>query len=123
MQRNRPVYSIPVKDEVLQFTLKPTSIKVREEVNEALAAQVEAIRAKAKEVLDANAEEMTLEELQALRLSEFDQYRLDFELFKLLTDGPHEKLVIEEFDVKITEQAKADFLPESSKTVRTLLSF
>jgi hypothetical protein len=43
-----------------------------------------------------------------------------FERFKLVTSGPHDQLVFDEFDIQVAEEAIDDFLPQYVKTTRRL---
>ena len=89
------------------FTLKATSPRNRKIVNAFFEEQGEKIN----ELMDVDPDSIeSLEQLSAI----YDEYESYFKLFHLLTDGPHEKLDFEDFDVKVAEVAIRDFFPEAT---------
>jgi hypothetical protein len=94
----KPTYSVNGET----FTLKPTTVKNRQLVEE----------------FGQKLTEFTDEELENR-----DEYTTYFELFKLITEGPHDKIVFEEFDVKVGEEAYDDFLPKARRTALALTGF
>lgn len=77
------------------FTLKVTSPRNRKIVNEILEY-----------------ENVPADDEAAVQ----DEYRLYLDLFIAITDGPHDKLDFEDFDVKASEAALADFFPSAVAT-------
>lgn len=94
------------------FKILPTTIGNRQKVSDAIDAAFSSVGVNADSV-------STLSGL----LSAFDEIVLFFELFKLITEGPHEKLVLEEFDQKIGEDALEVFSPAASVTMMKQIGF
>ena len=86
----------------LEFTLKPTTVRNRQKLEEFTRAQ----------------EQKTDEDLKRE-----DEYLPLFEAFILVTDGPHDKLKFEDFDIKVAEVAIQDFLPNSRKIAMALAGY
>lgn len=86
----------------LEFTLKPTTVRNRQKLEAFTRAQ----------------EEKTDEELK-----KEDEYLPLFEVFQIVTDGPHDKLKFEDFDIKVAEVAINDFLPNSRKIALALAGY
>lgn len=54
---------------------------------------------------------------------EFDEFEFHFRLFCALTEGPHDKLNMRKFNIKVTQKAQDDFLSDAQKTANSLMSF
>lgn len=89
----------------LQFTLKPTTPKNRR-----------AFCAYERDYI----EELRDPENQAKSVDEVYERmeRNVFERFKLATEGPHDEIVFDDFDVNLAEEAIQDFLPHYMKMMR-----
>lgn len=127
----KPTYTVQGK----VFVLKPTSRRNREAVQRFLELEHNQLRERA-DALKNNARRSDLIFLQEndkynpeehgkipeeIKIEEEDDYRFYFEFFRVLTDGPHDDLDFDDFDIKITEQVRDDFLPERYK-MATLLA-
>lgn len=54
---------------------------------------------------------------------EQDQFEMYWDLFHLLTEGPHEELDREHFNEKLGEAALADFMPQAVRTMMEQTGF
>ena len=107
---NKPVY----KEQGLEFVLKRTTPKNRKEVETYFEKYGEGMVEKIRRLrMISKGKEISLDGLDGFP----DEYETYFDLFKILTVGPHDKLDFEDFDVKVAEQALADFLPSAKRTV------
>lgn len=105
-----------------KFVVKETTIKNRNFVQLRLREYTEAIQASARRIMeDPEVLLMSEEEINKLQGDAFDRYKMEFDMFCWLTEGPHSELDIENFNIKYTEAAKASFLPASNSTTEMLL--
>lgn len=91
-----------------EFTLKPTTIRNRRAVTSYLSESTKRL---------AETDTENIEDIGDL-IERFDEFRMFFDIFRIVTDGPHDKIDFEDFDVKLGEVALADFFPTA--TVMTL---
>lgn len=106
------------------FAVKDTTKRNRDEIAKHLNVYQEQIQQAAEKLVDAaNDDGLELDEIDKLDIPDFDKYDLDFKMFCWLTTGPHDLLDPDDFNVKMTEVARAAFLPESSTTTDVLLQF
>lgn len=128
----KPVYKVQGHE----FVLKETSPDVRDEINEFMREYQQGLLAKS-EAVKVNLDRQTLLQKQRAGIYdpekdgpipdeievEFDEYEFYFRLFCALTRGPHDKLNPRQFDIKVAEAAKDDFLPEGYKIANSLMLF
>lgn len=70
---------------------------------------------------DMDLEKMTMDDINNIKVENFDKYALDFEMFCWLTEGPHDQLEPEDFNVKLTDAARTAFLSDSGTITDVLL--
>jgi len=107
-------YTRPIYDEQGgQFQLKKTSPRNREKLRDYLDERTERM-VEREEAL----EEQANGNLDVSLPDPVDQYALYWDLFVMLTEGPHDEIERRDFDEKLGEKVLSDFVPQG---VRTLL--
>jgi hypothetical protein len=101
-----------------EFTLRPTTVRTRKTLQDLYRQQ-------AQEEVDSLDALDTLEETgEVSDLREpLDEYRWYFDLFCTLTEGPHDMLDFEDFDIKCGERVLSDFLPAATRTLMQQTGF
>lgn len=108
----------------LKFTLKPTTVANRKRLESYLeSARDEMIRNadlavqrwERERALIESRTDPDIEIPDEPEESDRDEYQTAFDMFVLLTDGPHEQLSFEDFDIKYAEDALENFLPSASR--------
>ena len=105
----RPIY----EEQGEQFQLKKTSPRNREKLRDYLNERTERM-VEREEAL----EEQANGNLDVSLPEPVDQYALYWDLFVMLTEGPHDEIDRQDFDEKLGEKVLSDFVPQG---VRTLL--
>lgn len=115
-------FTVKCKDgEKREFVVKETTAKNRDFIHEKLAEYQKTVQEAAQALLEVtDLEKMDLDQIKELQITTFDKYGLDFQQFCWLTEGPHEMLDPADFNIKLTEAARAAFLPESGTTIDVL---
>lgn len=108
MKIRKPVYEI---EGVGAFKLQPTSPHFRKLASEIMTGNhLEMVKA-----FELN-EESSVFDFEALA-EQFDTYRVYFDLFCALTDGPHDKLDYQTFDQHYAEAVIRDFFLPATVTM------
>lgn len=100
------------------FKIVKTSKKNRARVREYFAERNDRIR-EVEEMTQAHAVGERLDE----DIPEIDDFEVYWDLFVMLTDGPHDEIDRDDFDEKLGEAVYADFLPQAKKTRLQLQGF
>jgi len=107
---NKPIYEVQGLRFVLGATT-PARRKALKAINDARDEAVQAYIEACETALAAGEAEPEVPEGLG------DDYRYLFDVFCALTEGPHDALDFDAFDVKYGEAALADFLPASAATM------
>ena len=105
------------------FVLAPTTPKRRDALDALIKAKDEEQRDFVAAVSAAESAGVSWVSRLDLLPDPPDEYRFYFDVFCAVTDGPHEKLVFEDFDTKAGEVALQDFLPTQKLTELRLIGF
>lgn len=129
-------YEIPQKTYIVQgmvFTLKETTPANRRLLEELTKREIE----KSDKALEASRDQIIWQQKNiAFQLGDLDEdpgerpevpplqdeYLFYFEVFKALTEGEHDKLDFDNFNIKIAEKVRSDFLPESNPILTNLIN-
>jgi hypothetical protein len=111
------------------FTVKPTTVANRKRIEAYLENSRQEIlqnvelaekRLEREIAIRQSKEDPSIEIPPEIEMSDRDDYQTAFDLFKLLTDGPHEVLVFEEFDIAYARDALENFLMSAAGIGSTL---
>lgn len=96
------------------FKLRPNTRKLGRQLGEYME-RYQADLHKISEVLAAKVDGKDVSEMDIPEIP--DQYQISFDVFCMITEGPHEKLDSDEFDIHVAEVAIESFMPSKNTRI------